>query len=855
MARKRKYRKSKKNPLDYVTIPQFDLDPDTKKSIFIVLIIILGAISFLSLFDLAGSLGIYIAQGLTLAFGWGKWLFPVILLTLGLLLYNEDKYYIKGTNYLGLFLFVVSFQPLLHFFIEVGLWEQTVADGVGGGYLGMYLALFFYKIIGFWGSIILFFGLLLISLTLMLDTSLNKLIGSESIFASIFYPLKAIFTKVFAKKDKNEEEEDEEEEFEEEEEDEEGKDQEDEIKEAFSEKEVGEPDFVEVPEEKEPEKPKEKSIWKNNHVKIDLPLSLLSSKLGKPTSGDIKNNAFIIQKTLENFGIVVEMGEISVGPTVTQYTFKPAEGVKLSRITTLNNDLALALAAHPIRIEAPIPGRALVGIEVPNQTKAVVGLSEVLNSEDFKKRKNNLMIALGKDVSGKSWMYDVTKMPHMLVAGATNSGKSVCLNSIIVSFLYQNNPDDLRFIMVDPKRVELPVYNGIPHLLTPVITDVPKTINALKWCLNEMDRRFELLAKHGKRNIQSFNEAHPEEKMPYIIFIIDELADLMVAASRDIEGSVIRLAQMARAVGIHLILATQRPSVDVITGLIKANMPARIAFSVASGVDSKTILDSLGAEKLLGQGDMLFITAEISKPKRLQGAYVSENEIKKITNYIKMNSGGTDYIEGITERQKVTGMGGVGLDGSSGDDDELFSEAKEIVINMGRASASLLQRRLSVGYARAARIIDELEDAGIIGPGSGAKPREILISKEQYENLLNQGISGVSLHSKEEMEAPDEYLPEDEEEEDEDEDENEDKDENVETENILPNDETVETNGSSSVEEEEDEEDEEEEEEIEDEEEIIKDEKIEIKKNISKDKPSQKNSSPEDEDEGMYFSK
>jgi S-DNA-T family DNA segregation ATPase FtsK/SpoIIIE len=852
MARRRKYRKSKKNALDYVALPQFDLDPDTKKSILIILILIFGAISLLSLFDLAGSLGVYIDKGLALAFGWGKWLFPIILLTLGLLLYNEEKYYIKGTNYLGLFLFVISFQPLLHFFIEIDLWQETVADGVGGGYLGMYVALIFYKIIGFWGSIIILLGLLLISLMLMLDTSLNKLIGSESIFASVLYPIKAIFSKTFGKKDENEK--NEEEFIEEEEEEDEAEDEEvEDLKEAFSEKEVGEPEFIETPIEKEQEKPKEKSIWKNNHIKIDLPLSLLSSKLGKPTSGDIKNNAIIIQRTLENFGIVVEMGEISVGPTVTQYTFKPAEGVKLSRITTLNNDLALALAAHPIRIEAPIPGRSLVGIEVPNQTKAIVGLSEILNSEDFKKRKNNLMIALGKDVSGKSWMYDITKMPHMLVAGASNSGKSVCLNSIIVSLLYQNNPDDLRFVMVDPKRVELPVYNGIPHLLTPVITDVPKTINALKWCLNEMDRRFELLSKHGKRNIQSFNESHPEEKMPYIVFVIDELADLMVAASRDIEGSVIRLAQMARAVGIHLILATQRPSVDVITGLIKANMPARIAFSVASGVDSKTILDSLGAEKLLGQGDMLFITAEISKPKRLQGAYVSENEIKKITNYIKMNSGGTDYIEGVTERQKVKGMGGVGLDGSSGDDDELFAEAKEIVINMGRASASLLQRRLSVGYARAARIIDELEDAGIIGPGSGAKPREILISKEQYENLLSQGISGVSLHSKEETEAPDEYLS-DEEEDDEDDDdddvgtknllpgddengddenvgtknllsdgENNDDDENTETENLLPGDDTVKMPVRSP------------------------------EKNNKNTKPTK--SSSDDEDEGMYFSK
>lgn len=492
-----------------------------------------------------------------------------------------------------------------------------------------------------------------------------------------------------------------------------------------------------------------------------MPLDLLNAKIGKPTSGDIKNNMLIIQRTLENFGIPVEMGEVNVGPTVTQYTLKPAEGIKLTKITTLSNDLALSLAAHPIRIEAPIPGKSLVGVEVPNQTKAIVGLREVLTGDMFKNRKTNIMIALGKDVSGKVWLDDLSRMPHLLVAGATNSGKSVCLNAIIVSLLYQNNPDDLRFIMVDPKRVELPVYNGLPHLLTPVITEVAKTINALKWCLNEMDRRFEALAKAGKRNIGSYNEMN-KDKMPFIVFIIDELADLMVTAGREVEAGIIRLAQMARAVGIHLILATQRPSVDVITGLIKANMPARIAFSVASGIDSRTILDSLGAEKLLGRGDMLFTTAEISKPKRLQGAFVSEQEIKRIINYIKDRGGQPQYIAGITERQKVKGIAGVGLDNGE-DSDELLAEAKELIINSGKASASYLQRRLSVGYARAARLLDLLEEGGVISPGNGSKPREVLISREQYDNMISQGPSGLALHKPEEAVAPDEYLPEDEE--------------------------------------------------------------------------------------------
>jgi len=779
--RKRKYkRRNKKSALDYITLPNIELDADIKKGIIIVLLLLLGAVSFLSLFGSAGAAGVYLAKYMALVFGWGKWLFPLILLTLCFFLYNEDKYYIRGTNYFGLVLFVLTFQGLLHFFIDIGQWKSIISSGAGGGYIGMYMALSFNHILGFWGGLIILLGLLLISLMLMLDASLSSLVGAESFLAKIFYPIKVLFSKMFSRsvrEVKTEDNEEEDEEFEDTEatedeeslkvqngtEDTEEEEYDDEDFE-FSKKEVlAEPESIA---QKDDDEDETKSIWHASNIKIDLPLSLLSSNIGKPTAGDIKVNSLIIQKTLENFGILVTMGDISVGPTVTQYTFKPSKGVKLARITTLNNDLALALAAHPIRIEAPIPGKSLVGVEVPNSSKAIVGLREILNTKDFKNRASNLMLAVGKDVSGKSWLYELGRMPHILVAGATGSGKSVCLNSFIVSLLYQNNPDDLRFIMVDPKRVELPVYNGIPHLLTPVITDVGKTINALKWCLNEMDRRFEILSKYGKRNILSYNQSISGSnrnglvKMPYIVFIIDELADLMVAASRDIEAGVIRLAQMARAVGIHLVLATQRPSVDVITGLIKANMPARIAFSVASGVDSKTILDSLGAEKLLGQGDMLFITAEMSKPKRLQGAFVSDREIKKIVRFIKVKGGSADYIDGITDRQKVRGVAGVGLDGVSGDEDDLLEEAKEIVINMGKASASLLQRRLRIGYARAASIIDMLEEEGVVGPADGAKPRDILISKEQYAAQVSEGVSGVSLHSRDEAEEPENYLGE-----------------------------------------------------------------------------------------------
>ena len=773
---KRNNRRRQKSALDYVTIPEFGLDPDTKKGIFIVLIFTFGAVSLLSFFGFAGAIGFYLNKGLELLFGWGKWIITIILLALALLLYNDDKYYFRGANYLGLFLFIISFHGLLHFFIEADQWQEAIKLGNGGGYVGLLLASIFVKLMGFWAGLLVLAGLLIISLLLIFNTTLARLMGKESWLAKLLYhPFGFIYNKIFNREVEYEEDNDDEE-LEEDIEDEEIEDEEDDL--GFSSQKVRpEPDFMDLGDKKEKIKKSLKSEWQPSHVKIDLPLSLLNDKSGKPVGGDIKNNALIIQRTLEHFGIMVEMGEASIGPTVTQYTFKPAEGVKLSRIVGLGNDLALALAAHPIRIEAPIPGKSLVGVEVPNQTKSIVSLKEILSSKEFKTRKNNLTIAIGKDVSGVPWIYDITKMPHLLVAGATGSGKSVCLNSIIISLLYQNNPDDLRFIMVDPKRVELPIYNGIPHLLTPVVTEVAKTINALKWCLNEMDRRFEVLSKSGKRNIQSYNDSkkngngrreNREDKMPYIVFIIDELADLMVASAREVEGAVIRLAQMSRAVGIHLVLATQRPSVDVITGLIKANMPARIAFSVASGTDSRTILDTLGADKLLGQGDMLFTTAGLSKPKRLQGTYVSETEIRKIVRFIKDKSPEPDYVESILDRQKVKGVAGVGIDRTSDDDDELLEEAKELIINSNKASASFLQRRLSIGYARAARILDILEEMGVIGQANGAKPREILISKGEYDSMSFRGpstssggaISGVSLHSREKAAMPDNFLGE-----------------------------------------------------------------------------------------------
>jgi len=781
MAR-RKYKK-KRRQKDLFDFHNFThIDAETKKSIIAILIFALGFISVLSLFNLAGQLGIYLNKAWLYLFGWGRWLAPFYFLAISLLLYNREKYQIKTSNYIGVAIFIISFQTSCHFFIQNNQWKYIIASGDGGGYLGYFLALGFHYVLDFWGSVVLLFCLFFISSILIFDTSLKKIIGSESIFAFLFKKIKNSKSEEKFYTEEKQAPQVTKESIQAPEEPRAHLGLADSFRKGkllnWQSKKI-DPQIKEMPESKpsniptpqpipkiSPQKKTQSTTPKAN-IQIDLPLNLLSGEQSNAAGGNIEAKALKIQETLENFGISVEMGAASVGPTVTQYTFKPAQGIKLSKITTLNNDLALALAAHPIRIEAPIPGKSLVGIEVPNESKAIVRLREILDSKNFHTRKNNMMIAIGKDVSGTSTLYDLTRMPHLLVAGATNSGKSVCLNAIIVSLLYQNNPQDLRFIMVDPKRVELPVYNGIPHLLTKVITDVPKTINALRWCLNEMDRRFEILSKYKKRNIASYNESinakNEDGKMPYLVFIIDELADLMVVAARDIEASIIRLAQMARAVGIHLILATQRPSVDVITGLIKANTPARIAFSVSSGVDSKTILDSLGAEKLLGQGDMLFSTPETSQPIRLQGAFLSDDEIKAIINYIKIHSGEVEYIDAITERQKVGGLAGHGMDISDSNDDvndndELFEEAKEIIINMGKASASLLQRKLSIGYARAARLLDLLEDAGIVGAANGSKPREILVSQEQYAESLAQPISGTSLHNKETSQAPNSYL-------------------------------------------------------------------------------------------------
>ncbi len=701
-------RKNRKNHPERRRRPP--LAPEAKRGVLVIIFFTLAALVLLSLFDLGGGAGRLMIGFLERGLGSASLLVPLFLIALAAIFLLPTQHGFRSVSVIGLFFFVIGLAGLL-FTIQHSIPGINFTGGALGKMVGRLLVTGF----GQAGALIIFLALMLASLILIGNTSLETLASRGQLIGCLARWLWRPFSW---------------------------------WRKAINHPRVlvgGEPpSFVlrELPwkknnadhrsaaqyqTEEKPSPPDEFSqgLKTKKGRRIDIPLDLLAGRGAQPSPGDVKRNLEIILKTLAHFNIPVEMGDVSVGPTVTQYTLKPQEGIKLTKITALQNDLALALAAHPIRIEAPIPGKSLVGIEVPNQSVAVVGLREIIETPAFRHRPHNLMLALGKDVSGNPWFADLPRLPHLLVAGATGSGKTVSLNAMIVSLLFQNNPDELKLILVDPKRVELPIYNGIPHLLVPTITDVPKTINALKWTISEMERRFRILESSGARDLQGYN-AGAKEKIPALVLVIDELADLMASAAAEVENSVIRIAQMARAVGIHLVVATQRPSVDVITGLIKANIPARLAFAVASQTDSRTILDTSGAEKLLGRGDLLFTSPEISKPRRLQGAYVSDEEIRRVVNYIKDEYEAPDYDVSITEKQETRAL--ISGDETSRDDDPLLPEAKEVILQAGKASASLLQRRLKVGYARAARLLDLLEAQGLIGPGEGAKPREVLMS-------------------------------------------------------------------------------------------------------------------------------
>ncbi len=721
MARNKKDKEEERQAKKRREKPTLNLSAETKRGIVVVVFVVLALVCLLGLANLAGSFGASLFGFLAQMFGVMVYIVPLLLIMVAVLLYRQTDEQLEhrgayARTYLGAILLIGGITGLIHIF-SLGNGASAfdlASQGRAGGYFGAIFASPAYNFLGFWAGSLVLFALLVIGILIAFDISLRAFFSkskeepaeSTAVAQTALPTLKinAMGTQGFV-----------------------------------SEKVAGKNQAIVGDEEEqdEPEKPKGTVINTNQKSKgpqiETLPLErkdwklptfdLLDDNQTAVDSGNIEANVAIIKKTLADFGIEVEMGEVNVGPTVTQYTLRPTVGVKLSQIATLQNDLALALAAHSIRMELPIPGKALVGIEVPNKATAIVRLREVMQTKDFVDHKSKLAMALGRDVAGRPMVADLAKMPHLLIAGATGTGKSVAINSLFISLLYRNTPQDVKFIVIDPKRVELNLYNGIPHLLTPVVIDHEKAVNALKWAVAEMDRRYKLLSEANKRNIIEYNEAI-SLKLPYIVILVDELADLMAVAQVDVEAAIVRLAQMARAVGIHLVVATQRPSVDIITGLIKANITSRIAFAVASQIDSRTILDSSGAEKLLGNGDMLYISAEFNKPRRIQGAFVGEKEVRRVVDFFKQQTGAVIYNEAILEKPK-RGIGVPGFEGEGDDDEPLLEEAIAEVRRAGKASASLLQRRLKIGYARAARVLDILEGRGIIGPGEGAKPREV----------------------------------------------------------------------------------------------------------------------------------
>lgn len=704
MARRKKIKKStrrkssaRKTKANYASWKP-ELSPEVTREITAFTLSALVILLILAIFGIGGLLPSMLFKGVELGIGFAGYLLPVALALLAVMLFLPDRYEVKANNYLGMAGVLLALAGIFHLFVNAAMSMSVAAEGRFGGYLGYGIAHSMLNVLNVPAAFIILLIILFICLVTAANVSLAQMLKG----------LFAMFKRTPV--------------------------------ETAAEIQINEPivahNRLEVrgslnvgngamPVKEEGKE--EEALTMSADEEWQTPdLNLVEVTTSKPDAGNVKENASIIEQTMNSFGIDVTMGEVNVGPTVTQYTFKPPSGVKLTKITGLDHNLALSLAAHPIRIEAPIPGKSAVGIEIPNRSSMIVRMRDILESEAYKSQKSPLMFVLGRDVTGVPAYADLAKMPHMLIAGATGSGKSIMINSFLTSLLFRNSPSDLKMILVDPKRVELGLYNDIPHLLTPVIVEPEKCISALKWAVAEMERRYKLCAEVGKRNIVEYNTAYPDEAMPYIVIVIDELADLMALAAQDVEALIVRLAQMARAIGIHLVLATQRPSVDIITGVIKANIPARMAFSVASQVDSRTILDQAGAEKLVGKGDMLFSSPEFIKPKRIQGVYIDEPEVKGVTDFLRA-ARAPQYNDEVVAQPVRLGRGGGGGDMGEADDD-LFNEAAETVIRSGKASASLLQRRLRVGYARAARLLDLLEERGIVGPADGARPRDVMVS-------------------------------------------------------------------------------------------------------------------------------
>lgn len=679
-----KKRKKKERDKEEKDAKPSALSPETKNSIFAIVLFFGSLLLFLSLVEAAGVAGVWIKNGLTYLFGSIALLAPLVLLIGGFSLLTNFAQFRWKTTAVGSVLLLLSVSGIF-----------SLAREEAAGMLGYYLALPVRSFLSDAASISLFAALLLVGILITFDVSLGSLY--------------ALFRRPFGKPPPESE----------------PSDAQWQVTPLEAPRRLRH--MASSPKEDRPDEEKESEISRRDEAYEPPPLSLLEADGSAPSSGDIQANKNIIQRTLEEFGIEAEMGDVSVGPTVTQYTLRPAQGINLTRITALSRNLSLALAAHPIRIEAPIPGKSVVGIELPNKQAAMVRLRSLIASISKKKPPPSLVLALGRDVAGESVIASLDKMPHLLISGSTGSGKSICLNAIITTLLYFNSPRNLRFLLIDPKRVEFSVYEGIPHLLAPVIVDAKKAISALKWTIAEMEHRYELLEGLNSRDIQGYNTIMQKrsegKELPYLVIIIDEMADLMMKYKREVEASIVRIAQMARAVGIHLITSTQRPSTNVVTGLIKANLTARIAFKMPTQIDSRTILDQGGAEKLLGFGDMLFMTGQSHGLKRIQGTFLSDKEVRKVTQYLAGLEWENEYEPALGEGEEHTR----GFLGSEFDtDDELYEEAKHIAKEAGKVSASLLQRKLQIGYARAARLLDLMEEEGIIGPAQGARPREII---------------------------------------------------------------------------------------------------------------------------------